>query len=158
MRTPVIPGTIGLALAATALAACGSHGKDAASGDYCRALNTDKAYFQSFDSRTPDLTRLDDMFGRLHSLAASAPAGVASDWKTVDTAVTTVEGALSDAGLKPDDLAEMQKGKIPEGVDLDKLAALGPRMKALSGTAVNDAADHIAADAKAVCGFDLTAG
>ena len=91
------------------------------------------------------------MFDRLHSLAAAAPAGVASDWKTVDT----IEGALSDVGLRPDDLAEMQKGKVPEGVDLDKFATLAPKMATLSGTEIIDAADAIAKDAKASCGFDL---
>jgi hypothetical protein len=156
MRTSIISGTLGTALAATALAACGSHSKAAASGDYCRALKADKAYFQGFDSRRPDLTRLDDMFARLHSLAATAPAGVASDWKTVDRTVTTIQVALSDAGLKPDDLALMQKGKVPDGVDLDKLADLAPKMAELSGTEVTDAADEIARDAKASCGFDLT--
>jgi hypothetical protein len=160
MRTTTITGALGLALAATALVGCGpSHsGAGRAADGYCRELRTDKAYFLSLDSDRPDLTRLDDMFGRLHSLAADAPAGVATDWKTVDTAVTTIEGALTDAGLKPDDLAEMQKGKVPAGVDLDKLATLAPQMAALSGHEVNDAANRIARDAKASCGFDLQAG
>jgi hypothetical protein len=156
MRTTVT-GTIGLALATTTLAACGSHGTAAASDDYCQELTTDKTFFQALDGSKPDLTRLDDMFRRMHSLAAAAPAGVASDWKTLDRAVSTIEGALAEAGLKPDDLAEIQKGQIPEGVDLDQIAALGPKMKALSGPEVNDAADHIAADAKSGCGIDLTA-
>jgi hypothetical protein len=151
MRIATVTGTIGLALATTTLAACGSHGTAGASGDYCQELTTDKTFFQSLDGSKPDLTRLDDMFRRMHSLAAAAPAGVASDWKTLDRAVSTIEGALADAGLTPDDLAEMQKGQVPAGVDVDKLAALAPTMKALAGSQVNDAADHIAADAKSGC-------
>jgi hypothetical protein len=94
----------------------------------------------------------------MHALAAAAPKEVAADWKTLDTAVTTVEGALHEAGLKPDDLAALQNGDVPDGVDLDRLAALGPKMTALSGSPVNDAADRIAADAESACGVTVTAG
>ena len=36
-------------------------------------------------------------------------------------------------------------------------ATLGPKMKALSGPEVNDAADHIARDAQVSCGIALKA-
>lgn len=145
-----------LALAAATFGACGSRDTADASGSYCQQLKTDKAYFLSLDSDQPDLTRLDQVFTRMHALAAAAPKEVAADWKTLDTAVTTVESALHDAGLKPDDLAALQEGQVPDGVDVDKLAGLGPKMKALSGSEVNDAADRIAADAESACGVTLT--
>jgi hypothetical protein len=152
-----VAGAVGVVLV-TALTGCGSHGDTAAAGGYCQELKTDKAYFRSLDGDHPDLTRLDDMFGRLQALAADAPAGVASDWRTVDSTVTTIEAALDDAGLEPDDLARMQQGHLPEGADLDKVAALVPTLQALSGTRVNEAADHIAHDAEVSCGLDLQAG
>lgn len=157
MRISTLTGTLTLALAATTLAACGSHDQKAAGSGYCQELRTDKAFFQTLAGSRPDLNRLGEAFRRMHSLAAAAPAGVAADWKTLDSAVSTIEGALADAGLQPDDLAALQNGDVPDGVDLDKLAALGPKMKALSGSQVNDAADRIAADAKSACGIDLTA-
>ena len=128
-----------------------------ASGSYCQELKADKAYFQSLDGTEPDLTRLDDVFGRMHSLAAAAPADVASDWSTLDTMVSNIEAALADAGLKPDDLATMQKGQLPEGVNLDKVAALTPKMRALSGKKATAAVNHIVQGAKTSCSLDLTA-
>jgi hypothetical protein len=159
MRKTTIGVTLGLLLATTALGACGSTDSNAkqASGGYCKELKADKSFFQSLDGDEPDLTRLDQAFERMHALAAVAPTEVAGEWKTLDAAVTTIEGALSDAGLKVDDLASMKEGKVPEGVDLDKLATLGPKMQALSGGEVDEAAARIAKDAKASCGIDLQA-
>jgi len=157
MRTTPITGALALVLAATALAACGASDSTAsdAAGGYCQELKTGKAFFRSLDSDQPDLMRIDEVFEHIHRLAAAAPSGVATDWQTVDTVVTMIEGAFSDAGLEPDDLVELQKGTIPEGVDLDELATLGEKMQALSGSEVNDAADRIAEDAKDSCGIDL---
>ena len=65
--------------------------------------------------------------------------------------------ALKDAGLKPSDLAAMQNGQMPQGVDMQKLQALAPKLESLSSSGVSEAADKIAADAKKSCGIDLTA-
>jgi len=67
-----------------------------------------------------------------------------------------IENALAEAGLDAADLAALQRGEVPDGVDLSKLAALGPKLKALSGSEVSDAADHIAQNAKTACGVDLS--
>jgi acetyl-CoA acetyltransferase len=147
-------GVGALALTAAALGACGSHGAASASG-YCQELKTDKAYFQSLNSADPDISRLDDAFTRMHSLAKAAPAAVAEPWKTLDGAVTTIEDALDEAGISLDDLARMQDGEMPDGVDLEKIAALGPRLEALGGQEVDDAAQRIAEHAKDQCGVDL---
>jgi hypothetical protein len=154
---PTATTVAGLAMAAATLGACGSDDKPAASGgDYCQELKTDKVYFQSLNGSDPDMSKLDTVFEKMHSLAAAAPDDIAEDWKTLDTAVTTIENALAEAGLDAGDLATLQSGQVPDGVDLDKLAALGPKLKALSGSDVNDAADHIAENAKTACGVDLT--
>jgi hypothetical protein len=145
-------------LTATTLAACGSSGGGSTSAaSYCSELKSDKAYFETISgSSSADTTNLADAFARVHTLAAVAPANVAADWKTLDTAITTIETALSDAGIKLSDLAAMQNGTVPPGVDPTKLAALAPKLEALSGSGVSDAADAIAADAKKSCGVDLT--
>jgi hypothetical protein len=147
-----------LALATASLAACGSDDKTASSGgDYCQELKTDKAFFQSLNGGDPDLSKLDTVFDKMHSLAAAAPSDVSADWKTLDTAITTIEKALADAGVKVDDLAALQKGEVPDGVDVSKLAALGPKLQALGGSEVNDAAANIEKNAKSACGVDLSA-
>jgi len=147
-----------LAMAAATLGACGSDDKEeaATSSDYCQELEADKVYFQSLNGSDPDLSKLDTVFDKMHSLAAAAPNDVASDWKTVDTALTTIESALEEAGVSVADLAALQKGDVPDGVDMSKLAALGPKLQALNDSDVTDASNHIAENAKTACGVDLT--
>lgn len=157
MRMKAVIGSLTLTLAATTLAACGSGGGSSDSaGSYCTELKADKAYFDTISgSSNSDMSKLGDAFSRIHSLAKNAPANVADDWKTLDTALTTIENALADAGLKPSDLASMQSGQLPPGADPAKLAALVPKLQALSSSGVSDAADRIQADAKKSCGVDL---
>jgi hypothetical protein len=157
MRTNVLIGSMALALAGSVLAGCGSQGSSApgASGDYCSQLKADKADLSSISGTNPDFGKLDDMFQRVHSLAAAAPSAVSSDWKTLDNAVTTIQTALKDAGLKPSDLAAMQKGQLPQGADLQKIQALGTKLQSLNGSDVTSAAQAIAKNAKSSCGVDL---
>ena len=146
-----------LATAAVTLGACGSPDRTDAAGRYCQELRTDKAFFLALDSATPDLTRIDQVFSRMHSLAHDAPPAVADDWRKLDTAVTTIEDALGKAGVKTTDLAALQKGRVPAGVDVAELAALGPKLQALSGPSVDHAAARIAGHARSACGVDLQA-
>jgi hypothetical protein len=94
----------------------------------------------------------------MHTLADDAPDEVASDWKTLDEAVTTIENALQDAGLEPSDLAAIQNGQVPNDLDPSKLAEIAPKLQALDGQEVSDAADNIAQNAQDTCGIDLSAG
>ena len=163
MRILNLTTTVGaLALTAAALGACGSADAtpDAAgsTGEYCKELKADKAYFQNFDSANPDLSKLDEAFTRMHSLASLAPPPVADDWKVLDDAITTIREALDEAGLDFDDLAAMQNGEIPPDVDLEELEALGPKLEALGGSEVEDAAASIEKHAHDECGVDLTDG
>ena len=144
-----------LILGASVLGACGTQEKSGASDGYCQELKTDKAYFQSLDGTNPDLTKMDDVFDRMHSLAVSAPPDVAADWATLDDATATIKGALDEAGLDFADLAAMQDGVIPADVDLEKLAELTPKMDALRGGEVDAAAASIADHAEHTCGFEL---
>lgn len=157
MRTHSVIGAVALSLTATVLAACGSHGgSGSASGDYCSQLKSDKSYFAGISGSNADFSKLDQVFTRMHTLAAHAPAAVSADWKTLDGAITTIETAFKQAGLKPSDLAKMQKGQLPAGADLSKLQALAPKLQALSSSKVSQAAAHISANAKSTCGVDLS--
>ena len=156
--TTTIITTATLALATAAFGACSSADGASSSDGYCKELKADKAYFQAFDSGNPDISKLDEAFERMHSLAASAPPAVADAWKTLDGAITTIREALDEAGVDFADLAAMQDGEIPDDVDLDAIAALGPKLEALSGTEVDAAADAIDKHAQNTCGFALTSG
>jgi hypothetical protein len=93
MRSKIVFAAVGLMLAGTALTACGSSdsGSSDSSGDYCSELKSDKAFFGTLDGSDPDLSKLDEVFTRMHTLADEAPAEVAADWKTLDGAFTTIE-------------------------------------------------------------------
>jgi hypothetical protein len=157
MRINVIIGSVALGLTTTVLVACGSSDSgSSSSGSYCDELKSDKTYFEALSGSNSDVSKLDTVFSKVHTLADKAPDSVAADWKTLDDAISTIENALKDAGLKPSDLAAMQNGQVPPGVDVTKLQALLPKLQALSDTNVSDAADKIAADAKKNCGIDMT--
>ena len=157
MRITVIHTAIGLTLAATSLAACGSStsSTDADSG-YCTKLKGDKEYFQSLDSANPDLASFDKVLAELNGLSQAAPAEVSSDWKELDKAVVTIQDAMKDAGVDFADLAAMEGGKVPEGVDMAAVAELGPKLAELGGPEMNQAAANIEEHAKSECGVDLT--
>ncbi len=157
MRINAVLGSMTLALTATVLAACGSSNSgSSASGGYCDELKADKAYFESLSGSNSDVSNLDTVFSKVHTLAADAPANVADDWKTLDNAVSTIEGALKDAGIKASDLAKMQKGQIPPGADLSKLQEIAPKLQSLNTSDVSDAAKNISDDAKKSCNVDLS--
>lgn len=157
MRINAVIGAVALTLTVPTLAACGSGGSSNSTSSYCTELKADKAYFQTLSgASSPDVSKLGDVFSRVHSLAADAPSNVSADWKTLDTAITTLESALKSAGIAPSDLAAMQSGSMPPNVDPTKLQALVPKLQSLSSSGVSDAANRIAADAKKSCGVDLT--
>jgi hypothetical protein len=155
MRIKTLVGAAVLTIAGSVLTACGGGGSDAAgtSGDYCSELKTDAAFFNGLDGS--DLTKIDEIFSRMHTLADQAPDDVADDWQTLDDAFSTIEDALKEAGLKASDLAALQSGQVPEGVDPSKLTALLPKLQALSSEDVNAAAQRIATNAKDKCDIDL---
>ena len=128
-RSPVL---VVLALTASMLAGCGS--SSGSSSAYCQDLKSDKTAFDSLSGSKADVSKLQDAFDRMHKLAGEAPAEVADDWKVLDNALTTMENGLKDAGISFSDLAKLQKGQTPPGVNLQKLQALaaeapGPRWR-----------------------------
>jgi hypothetical protein len=156
MRIKTLVGAAALTLAGTMLTACGGGGGSSASGDYCSELKDDASYFNGLNSNDASSIDFDQVFSRMHTLADDAPSDVADDWKTLDDAFTTIENALKEAGIKPSDLSKMTSGQMPEGVDPSKLAALAPKLQALSSSDFSAAAQRIADNAKDKC--DVTLG
>ena len=102
MRINAVIGSMTLALTATVLAACGSSGGgSSSSGGYCDELKADKAYFESLSGSNADVSNLDQVFEKVHTLAADAPDNVSDDWKTLDDAITTIETALKTPASRP---------------------------------------------------------
>ena len=162
MRTPLL--LAGLALTAGALTGCGGgDSADAGPTDtetYCAELKADKKYFTAFsgDGGGPDPSQLGEAITRFHDLADAAPDDIAPQWDVLDSTLSQVERALAEAGITTDDLAGLQSGKIPKGVDMAKLAALAPKLKELNSTELQDAAKAIRTHAKSECGVTLNAG
>jgi hypothetical protein len=152
MRTSLVLAALALSLGS--LTACGSD-ENSADSSYCKELKADKAYFASLGSSSPDVSKLDDAFAKMHSLAGKAPDAVADDWKVLDKALTSITDALKDAGINFADIAKMQQGQIPKGADPSKLAALAPKLQEISSAKVETASNNIKKHAKTTCKVTL---
>lgn len=148
MKTPLALATAALALGV--LAGCG--GSDADS-DYCKDLKSTQKEFGSLASS--DVTQLDKVFKTFHKLADEAPSDISSDWKTLDSAMTKVEKAFSDAGLKASDFAKIQQGDIPDGVDVNKLQDVAKTYSEVTSEKFTKASAAIEKHAKDTCKVKL---
>jgi|LULG01.1.fsa_nt_gb ABC-type glycerol-3-phosphate transport system substrate-binding protein len=137
-----------LLAATTTLTACGS-----GSSAYCSDLKSATKQFDSLESN--DLGKIDEAFKTFHELADEAPSDIKSDWKVLDDGITSVEKALDDAGLKMSDLAKVQSGNLPEGVDMTKLQGLASEFQKLGDEKFTKASDAIEKHAKDECDVDL---
>jgi hypothetical protein len=135
------------ALLLGSLSACG--GGDGPDSDYCKDLEAAAPKFAAL--RTNDTAQLEDVFKASHQLAAEAPGDVKDDWKVLDEGMTGIENALKQAGIKFSDFAELQQGKIPEGVDIEKLQGLPAKFQKLDSPAFDKASKNIGRHAKDVC-------
>ncbi|KQX75627.1 MULTISPECIES: hypothetical protein [Aeromicrobium] len=153
----------GIVLIGTSVAACtggdGGSGGDGADGGagstYCQDIAAARPTFESLSSG--DLTKLEEGFATFHRLADEAPDGLEDQWKTLDDAATSVEEKIKEAGLTFDDLPDIQSGKIPEGVSVDKLTAFAADLQKLNNSAFADARADISKQAKDVCDVNLGA-
>jgi hypothetical protein len=158
MRTYLALAALTLSLGS--LAACGSDDQKSSShasatDTYCKELKSDKAYFDTLGGSSPDVSKFDDAFARMHSLAGKAPSPVKDDWKTLDGALTSITDALKDAGISFADIAKMQQGQIPKGTDPQKIAALAPKLQAMSSAKVEAASTAIKKHAQSTCHVKL---
>jgi hypothetical protein len=157
MRKPAL--LAGLALAASVLTGCGG-GDDAEAGatdteTYCKQLETDAEFFNALGGGDADPSKLGDALDRFHELADAAPEAVAPDWDRLDGALSELERSLAEAGITPDDLAGLESGELPKGVDMTKLTKLVPKVQKLNSPELKDAAESIRTHAKDECGVTL---
>lgn len=152
--------TVAGVLLGASLAACGGSdgGSDAAKsgggeGDYCKELKSAKSTFAKVSESNFDA--LDDAIATFHQLADSAPDEVKTEWQTLDSAFGEVEKAFESAGIKMSDLAKIQKGEIPPGADVSKLASLGDSFAAITSEKVSKAQATIEKHAKDTCDISL---
>ncbi|MFL6090598.1 MAG: hypothetical protein ACJ71Z_10710 [Aeromicrobium sp.] len=141
------PAAIASAVLLAALSGCG--GGDGPDSDYCKDLETAAPKFAAL--RTNDTAQLEDVFKASHQLADEAPGAVKDDWAVLDNGMTDIEKALKDAGVKFSDFAQLQQGKIPEGVDVEKLQGLPAKFQKLDSPAFDKASKNIGQHAKDVC-------
>lgn len=145
----------GAVVLGTTLTACGGGGGGGADGDYCKDIKKASATFGSLSGG--DTSQLDAAFATFHTLAAESPDDIKADWVKLDAAITTVEKALKDAGVKFSDFDKIQKGEIPEGVDVAKLTGLATEFQKLNSAEFTKASKDIEKHAKDVCKVDLNA-
>jgi phage-related minor tail protein len=145
-------------LLAGTLAACGGGDGDGGGGggkdsDYCQDV---KKAAKTFDSSTAaDASQIDKAFAQIHTLAGKAPDDIKGDWKKLDDLISEIEQAFENAGLKLSDLAKIQQGDAPEGVDPSKLASLASEFQKLGSAEYTTAATNIDKHAKKVCKVTL---
>jgi hypothetical protein len=143
-----------LVLVAGLSAGCTSDDASAADSAYCTDFKADHAKFQALAG--DDLSKLGDVSKDIHRIAGEAPEEIADEWKVIDDAFTTLSDALEEAGITFDDLAQMETGEIPDGVDLDELEALGPKLESFLAPEMEKAALAIERHAKDECGIVFT--
>jgi hypothetical protein len=159
-RWAQVPLTLaGIVLIGTSVVACsgsdGGGGDGGAGSTYCQDIASAKPIFEALSSG--DLSQLEKGFTTFHELADEAPSDLKDEWKTLDKAATTIEGAIKEAGLKYDDLAGIQSGKIPEDVDMTKLAGFASDLQKLNSSDFADARTAISQHAKDTCDVSLGA-
>jgi phage-related minor tail protein len=151
MKTPLALATA--ALVAATLAGCGGS-DDGPDSEYCKDLKAASTQFDSLSSN--NVSKLDEAFKTFHTLADEAPEEVKDDWTTLDKGIVQVEKALQEAGLKFSDFAELQEGKMPEGVDVTKLQGLASEFQKLDSAEFEKSSKAIEKHAKDVCKVNLS--
>jgi hypothetical protein len=144
------------ALGLCLLTACGDDDGSKAgdsSGDYCSDL---KAAVKEVDAlKDGDFSDLEKTTDAMHGLADEAPDEIKDAWKILVTGFDKLVDALKDAGLDDDDMATLQSGQIPDGVDMAALQGLMDEIKSLSTKEFEEAGDTVNKHAKDECGVDL---
>ena len=152
-RMKISAAIAGTVLVGGAVAGCGAGSGGGAGSAYCDDMKTANKDFGALN--TGDFTKLDQAFARFHTLAAESPSKIKADWTVLESAITTMERGFKDAGIKFSDLAELQKGKVPDGVDVAKLTQLSATMSKFGDAKFNTASDNIAKHAKDECKVDI---
>jgi hypothetical protein len=172
MRIPAVLST--LVLSAALLAGCGGgdgggggvgadRGKEgdkpSATDGYCDEIRAAAADFLALQAADPDFSEFGDAISTFHELADAAPSDVSDEWKTLDTAFTSLEETLESVGLSLEDLGAITAGDLPDGLSSEDLVDALPKLEtvfeSLDDDKVSTASDAIEKHAKSECGVDL---
>jgi hypothetical protein len=160
MRTRSLAALSTIVMTAALLAGCGSGGGGARTDTYCKELKKAKSDFAPLGSGTPDFSKFDAVIATFHKLAGDSPSAVHSNWKTLDTGLTTLQKDLKDAGISMKDLGPISQGQLPPGMTQNDLAALAPKLQAafakLDDPKFKSASDKIEKHAKSTCHVNLS--
>lgn len=152
----ILSAVAAAALGLCLLTACGDDNGDKASGgDYCNDLKSAKKDVDAL--KGGDLKDIEKTVDTMHKLADEAPDDIKDDWKTLVDGVDKLVAALKKAGLDDKDMATLQSGQIPDGVDMSALQNLMTEIQALDTSAFQKAGDNFNKHAKDKCGVDLQA-
>jgi hypothetical protein len=144
------------ALGLCLLTACGDDGGEAgSSGDYCSDLKDAKKEVDAL--KGGDFSDLEKTTDAMNKLADEAPDEIQDDWEILVDGVQKLVDALKKAGLDDADMATLQSGQIPDGVDMAALQGLMTEIKALDTEEFQTASENINKHAKDECGVDLDA-
>jgi hypothetical protein len=124
-------------------------------GDYCSDLKDAKKEVDAL--KEGDFSDLEKTTDAMHTLADDAPDEIKDDWEILVSGVDKLVEALKKAGLDDDDMATLQSGQMPDGVDMAALQSLMAEMEALDTEEFQEAGDNINKHAKDECGIDLQA-
>jgi hypothetical protein len=150
----VAAAALGLGL----LTACGDDGGGKAggsSGDYCSDLKDAKKEVDAL--KGGDFSDLQKTTDAMNKLADEAPDEIQDDWEILVDGVQKLVDALKKAGLDDADMATLQSGQIPDGVDVTALQGLMTEIKELDTKEFQTAGENINKHAKDECGLDLDA-
>lgn len=155
----IISAAAAAALGLCLLTACGDDDGGKASGgsggDYCSDLKAAKKQVDAL--KGGDFSELEKTTDAMHELADEAPSDIKDDWKTLVGGVDKVVDAMKKAGLDDSDIATLQSGQIPDGVDMSSLQGLIAEIQSLDTADFQKAGENISKQAKDKCGVDLQA-
>ena len=149
----VAAAALGLGL----LTACGDDtdgAGTAGSGDYCKDLKSAQKELNSVQGG--DVSSLEETVDRIHQLRDEAPDEIQDDWERLSGAFDKIVAAFKKAGIDEEDIAAIQSGQIPDGVDQAALTeAYSEIAKLGEDQALQDSVEAIRKHAKDECGVVL---
>jgi hypothetical protein len=141
-------------LTLTVLTGCGGDdGGSGGAGGYCDDLSTAKDSFVGLLNNQIDQDTFVELRDSLPALQAEAPAKLAKDWTTFESAVDAFSEAMKKAGLTMDDMRDMGTGSMAGGTDMETAMNAAA---ALGSAAVSTAQSAIRADALTRCDLDFS--
>jgi hypothetical protein len=153
----ILSAAAAAALGLCLLTACGDDdgGNKAggSSGDYCKDLKSAKDEIDAV--KGSDFSDLEKTTDAMHELADEAPGEIEDDWETLVDGIDKLVAALKKAGLDDDDMAALQTGQLPDGVDMAAIQGLMAELEALNTEEFQTAGENIKKHAKDKCGVDL---